>query len=419
MDIIKKVINGIEVTYIKTDKFKSIAGRLHFKSLVNREKVTKRMLLRDIMIDNCKKYDTNQKLNMNCLENYDATYAASVYQDGNYITNAFTFSFINERFIDDKVTDKAIDTFLEIVFNPNVNNNVFDKKTFDLCYKKAKEEIKRKQENPDAYCFYKLNELMGKDKPYSFDPDVETLKKQSPNVIYEEYVDMLNNSEVSLYLVGDFNYEHVAKEITKRIKKNKKYDNEILVKNDYKNEMISDECTLDTSASVLSVGFKCKDLTDYERVYVMPIYANILGGGATSRCFDQIREKNSLAYYAYSSYKKVYGLMYIYAGIKKENKDKTLKLMLDIQDGMKKITKKELDIAKKEIVTTFKKLDDGYMKLLSTYYYIDIMGEDDIEEKMKKFQKVTIKDVEGVHNKILKDAYFFVRGINNGKDYTP
>ncbi len=410
MDVIKKVINGVKVTYIKTDKFKSIAGRLHFRSLINKEKVTKRMLLRDIMIDNCKRYNTNQKLNLNCLENYDATYYASVYQDGNYITSSFTFSFINERFIDDKVTDSAINTFCEIVFNPNVNNDEFDKKTFDLCYKKAEEGIKRRKEDPDAYCFYKLNQLMGKDKPYAFEADLDVLKKQSTKSIYDEYKDMINDSEVSLYLVGDFDYESVAKEITKHIKMNKDYDEEIIVNNDFKKKMVSDECKLNTSASVLSVGFKCKDLTDYERVYVMPIYSNILGGGSTSRCFDQIREKNSLAYYAYSSYKKVYGIMYIYAGIQKENKDKTLNLMMDIQKSMKKITKKELDIAKKEIDTTFKRLSDGYIKLLSTYYYIDIMNEDDIEEKMKKFQKVTIKEVEAVHNKILKDAYFFVRG---------
>ena len=41
MDVIKKVINGVKVTYIKTDKFKSIAGRLHFRSLINKEKVMK------------------------------------------------------------------------------------------------------------------------------------------------------------------------------------------------------------------------------------------------------------------------------------------------------------------------------------------------------------------------------------------
>ena len=410
MKVIKKVINNVPVTYIKTDKFKSIAGRLHFRTLTTKEKTTTRNLLKNIMIDNCMKYNTNKKLNLNCLENYDATYYSSVYQDGNYITNAFTFHSINDKFIDDIITDKVVDTFCEIIFYPNVNKMGFNKKTFDLCYKRMMESIKRKKEDPDAYCFYKLNNLMGSDKPYAFDEEVSVLKKQTPKTIYDEYNNMLNESEVSLYLIGDFDYEKVAKKITKKIKSNIKYNDEIVVKNDFRKSMVSDECFLLTSASVLSVGFKCKDLTDFERVNVLPIYVNILGGGATSRCFSEIREKNSLAYYCYASYKKLYGIFYIYAGIKKENKDKTLKLMLRMQEGMKKITQKELDIAKQEIITQFKQLNDNYLKLLSAYYFTDITGEDIMEEKMKKYQSVTIQDVQNVHKKIIKDAYFFVGG---------
>ena len=411
MEIIKKIINNVAVTYIKTDKFKSIAGRLCFKSLVKDDSITKRTLLRNIMIDNCKKYNSNKLLNLNCLENYDATYFASINIDGNYITSSFSFSSINEKFLDEKITNNVIDTFNEIIFNPNVCDDAFDKKTFDLCYKRLEESIKRRKENPDRYCYEKLVNQMGKDKPYAFDANLRDLKKLNAENIYKEYLNLMNDSEISLYLIGDFDYEKVANDITRNIKNNKIYNEEILIKNDYKKVVSKKESSLNTSASVLSVGFKCKDLTDFERVYVMPIYSNILGGGATSRLFNEIREKESLAYYCNSSYKKLDGIFGIYAGIKKENKDKTLKLMLDVQKSMSKVTKKELDIVKKDIITSLKQSVDNYGTLLTKCYYKDITGEEIDEEKIKLFNSVTINDIAKVHNKIIIDSIHFVKGV--------
>ena len=410
MQIIKKVINNVPVTYIKTNKFKSIGGRLFFKSPMTKEKMTTNMLLRDIMIDNCKMYNTNEKLNLNCLENYDATYSSSLEVNGNYIINSFNFSSIDEKYVGEGLHDKVVDTFCEIVFNPNIENNEFDKDTFNLCYKKLKESIYREKENINDYCFKKLYELMGSDKPYSFKPEIEILKKQTPKSMYEKYNELINESEISLYLIGDFDYEFIANKITKNIKTNKKYEEDIYVENEYKSKLLEKEEKIDTSSSVLAVGYKCKDLTKYEKEYVMPIYSNILGGGSSSRCFNEIREKNSLAYYCYTTYRKLHGLFCIYAGIKKENKDLTKNLMLKLQSSMNKISDNEIQLAKKDIISYLSRIHDSYVNALDYEYYKDLSDGDSIDIKKENFSKVTIKDVENLHNKIIIDSTFFVKG---------
>ena len=192
MKIIKKVINNIPVTYIKTDKFKSVAGTLYFKSLTSLEKRTKMVLLRNIMINNCKKFDTNEKLNLNCLENYDANYSSSTSFDGNYAALSFSFNVVDDKYLEEENNEKVIDTFNEIVFNPNVTNKAFDKETFDLCYKRFEESIKRRKEYPASYCFDNLKELMDNEKPYSFIPRLDILILLS-HILSSSFVDWPQN----------------------------------------------------------------------------------------------------------------------------------------------------------------------------------------------------------------------------------
>ena len=61
MKIFKREVNNVPVTIIKTDKFKQVAGRLYFKSPVSKSTITNRMMLRNMLMESCKKYDTSEQ----------------------------------------------------------------------------------------------------------------------------------------------------------------------------------------------------------------------------------------------------------------------------------------------------------------------------------------------------------------------
>lgn len=410
MEIIKDKVNNIPVTYIKTNKFNTVSAKLVFKTKVEKELITKRIMLRNMMLTSCKKYNTNKKVNLACLENYDENFFGRLEVLGNYIINSFSFSCITDKFVNDNVIDKTVDDFCEIVFNPNVKNGEFDKETFDVCYKKMEQAINSEKEKPDSYCFKNLYKLLGKNKPYSYDWNLEDLKKINPENLYNEYNNMINNSDVSLYIIGDLDYKKVAENILKNINSTKKIEEGIYIENDYKDNIVEKEESISLSASVIAYGFKCKDLTNFEKSYVLPLYCNILGGGASSRCFDNIRENNSLAYYCNTFYRKPEGLLVIYAGIQKENYEKTKNLMIDIQESMNKIEDEELEIAKKDYISFLNGIQDYRSRIIDAIYNVDLLNDDNLDEKIKNFCKVTKKDIEKVHGKIIKDSIFFLRG---------
>ena len=50
MKTLKRIINNVPVTILKTNKFKSVAGKLYFKSPITKEKMSYRLILRNILM---------------------------------------------------------------------------------------------------------------------------------------------------------------------------------------------------------------------------------------------------------------------------------------------------------------------------------------------------------------------------------
>lgn len=78
----------------------------------------------------------------------------------------------------------------------------------------------------------------------------------------------------------------------------------------------------------IAVAFEGPSATDDDR-YIHSMLSSTLGGGSTSRLFEQIREQEGLAYsiYAYSSHAVQAGMMGIYAAVAPENCAHTLDLI--------------------------------------------------------------------------------------------
>ncbi|MHB8157375.1 MAG: M16 family metallopeptidase, partial [Desulfocucumaceae bacterium] len=92
---------------------------------------------------------------------------------------------------------------------------------------------------------------------------------------------------------------------------------------------------------------------DHEKIYVFQLINTILGGGLSSRLFQEIREQRGLVYSVYSYHSSYHdaGLFCIYAGLSKENFQPTLELIYkevkDIQQNG--VTEKELRRAKDQL----------------------------------------------------------------------
>lgn len=151
-----------------------------------------------------------------------------------------------------------------------------------------------------------------------------------------------------------------------------------------------------------------------ERIYALKILNNILGGGASSRLFQRIREEYALVYSIYSYYTvfRDTGLITIYAGTNPANFRKVWELIWQelrkiIQHG---VSSDELKRAKEQIKGSL------LLALESVTYRMHRLGKTEImydrfikpQEILRKVFLVTQDDVQALAQELLEPSRFTV-----------
>lgn len=421
MNIIKKSINNIPVTIIKTNKFKSIVGMLSFKMPIKKEMITTRRLIRMLLSHTCNKYKNPKDLSINLLDNYGAYYNYSVVREGNYIINKFSFRVLEDKYTKEGNLKNALDTFKETIFNPNCDGKCFNKEEFDLFYQRMKSDIESIIERPKSYAMNKLcDEMGGEDSVISYKPTIEELSKVTSENLYEDYLDMINNSQIEFIIAGDLNNDEAcdySNYILKELKQNN-YDIPLIIKNDKIEDNFKEKIEeYNGKQSILTIGLKLDDLTEFERLYVLPIYCGVLGGGASSRLFNIVREKNSLAYSCFSRYEKDDSVIFIIAGIEKDNYKKARDLIKQVVSSMNDINEEEILRVKEEILTSLKESTDNLQNYPEIIFNGKLYNMRSIENRMENIKKVTKEDLKEVHKKVFLTNSYFLKGMKtNGNN---
>ena len=111
MEKISKNINGIDVTFIKTKKFKSICACLYFKGLVTEEKLIYYNLMRSVLLRSTKKYNTEEKLNMRILETYNPYYGGNCIRYGNYVVGFYCLDTLGDKYTEPGNLKRVVNIF--------------------------------------------------------------------------------------------------------------------------------------------------------------------------------------------------------------------------------------------------------------------------------------------------------------------
>lgn len=157
----------------------------------------------------------------------------------------------------------------------------------------------------------------------------------------------------------------------------------------------------DTEQVHICIGFEGIRNGD-DSLYPLLAVNNILGGGMSSRLFQNIREKRGLVYSVYS-YPTVYndaGLFTIYAGMKPENLNEVANLIYDEVRLIlsKGITKQELDKSKEQLKGNY------ILGLESTSSRMSSIGKSELllgyvktpDEILNLIESITMEDIEQI-----------------------
>lgn len=415
MNIIAKENN---IYFIKTTKFKTLSVKVVFYNDYSKDNATYLSLLTRVLSNTSKKYNTKKKLNNKLYDLFDANIYLSSNPSYKLSITSFTLNMVNPIYVnDEKMLGESIKFLNEIINNPNVDENGFNEKVFEEEKNKLQEAISKIYNNKSRYAIKQAIKYMCKDEMLSVGSlgTLEELNKITPKSLYEFYKKLINTSKVSIYCIGDINEDVIEK--VKRF--NKFYSNEqlafdpVVTLDKIPNEVQRFTETQDINQCHLVMGYRTPYNNKDENYYILQLFNMMYGGLFNSNLFMSVREKYSLAYDVSSTLVGDSKIMFVTAGIDKENIDKTVDIikseLLQYENGI--IDEDLLEIAKANALSDLNELEDSPSGYISYLMQEDIFGRrTSIEDLRDKIEKVTIEDIKNVANKIHLDTIYVLKG---------
>lgn len=410
--------NSFNIYTIKTDRFKTSHLEVIFKNVLKKEEIGTYSFLADMLSEGCKKYPRKKDLITRFEELYKIVIYASTMRVGNVIDLHVSLDFINPEYIEDEgYIEDVIKTLFEVILNPNVCNDKFDLKTFNIVKERLRREINSLKENPVKQSIKEAIKTMDSNSPTSYEilGTIEELENITPAKLYNAYKSLRKNFKVDVFLIGNLDMDNVASLIKKYFKN--RYivsDNfEVMVDNKETKKVKEKTMKSDNIQTNLVMLFNLKNLSELEKNITLNCFNYLYGsGGLTSKLYKSIREENSLCYAINSMYLKYDKLLMVQISLDNCNVKKAISLvkkeLKSMQNG--NFSEEEVRDAINNMVISLDMSLDNNIAILNNYVFNIYDKLPSIEERKEYFKKLTKEDIVNVSKKVKLNTIFTLEG---------
>lgn len=420
---VKEIKDGIKLHLINNDKFKTNLISVFLTTELNRENVTKNALIPAVLRRGSETMPTQEDISREMEEMYGASFNCGIDKRGDNQVLKFYMETVNDNFLPDNsenMLEKSINKILEIIFRPLIRDNSFYEEYVEQEKENLTQIIQGKIDNKANYAIERCIEEMYQDKPFALYKFgyIEDLENINGKNLYAYYKKLINNSKIDIFVSGI-----VGEDIIEKIETNSEVialaqREPIYAKPSLKVEVNNDGKVVKDSMSItqgkLVLGLNV-NVDNFDQQFDVMIYNSILGGTASSKLFQNVREKASLAYTAGSNFMKVKNIILVRCGIEIKNYDKALKIVKEQLEQMKddEFTDQDVEIAKKSLIDSIQTIDDEQDTEILYFFGQEFSEEPlDIQQYIERIKRITKMEVLNVAKKINIDTIYFLTNAN-------
>jgi len=412
--------NSFNVHTIKTDKFKTSHVEVIFRDIANKDEMGAYSFLADMLSQSSKTYPRKKDLITRFEELYKIIVYATTLRVGNVLDFHVSLDFINPDYINDKnYVEEVIKTLFDIIENPNVTNDEFDLKTFNIVKERLKREINSLKENPMKQSIKEAFKAMSADTPTSYEllGNLESLEKITPSSLYKTYKNLRKNFKVDIFLIGNLEMDDTVSLIKKYFKNRYIIENklDLMVDNKEIKRLVVKSMASDNVQANLVMIFNLKKLTEIEKNITFNVFNYLYGsGGLTSKLYQSIREKNSLCYAISSMYLKYDKLLLVHISLEQANVKKATSLVKKELKNMQvgNFTEEELKDAINNMIVSLDMAQDNNVSIINNYVFHVFDNLPMPEERVEMFKNIKKEDVINVAKKVKLNTVFTLEGRN-------
>ena len=417
----KEIKKGIKLHFLKTDKFKTDLVAILITTPLKKETVTKNAVLTSVLRRGSKTRQTMDKISIELENMYGAEFDCGIEKLADNHILKFYLESVNDSYIPEEsnVLEKNIEIISEIALDPYVESNRFKQEYVLQEKENIKQLIEGKKDDKDQYAFERCIEEMYKEKPhgiyrYGY---LEDLNAITPESLYEYYKELIKTAKIDIFISGELDNEKITNYINNisYIKNLNEREPEYIKdhpENETREEQLIEE-SLDITQGKLVLGLKI-DHPDTSIRYAGAVYNAILGGSANSKLFQNVREKESLAYTIGSRFIRQKNNIYIKGGIDLDKFDKALEVIKQQMEDIKKgnFSEEEINNAKIFLESNIKMLEDE-QDLMITYYIGQELSDSNqtVDSYLEEIKKITKQQIIEIANKTIIDTIYFLKNI--------
>ena len=325
-----------------------------------------------------------------------------------------------------KASSDKLDVVMDVIFDIYLNSK-FDDNAIQTERHVIVEEINMYKDDPPRYVNDLFEKLLYGDQPAGW--DIAGEKEIVLGLKRNEFVNYFNTHYIAentvVAVTGNIDPEVIKEKVAgyfEHIRHSKKPEKPPVVEK--QDNPAADIFYKETDQTHFVLGFRSFDMFD-ERRYALAVLGSILGGGMSSRLFDEVREKRGLAYYV-SAGQQPYtdsGYFAVSAGVNNQRAMEAIEVIIDEIKKIKKegVTPSELQQAKDKAV--------GRMALALEHsdYVAESVAESLIfhnkiltpDEELDKIKKVTLADIMQVASDVFDGSKLNLALIGPFKEVEP
>lgn len=317
-----------------------------------------------------------------------------------------------------KHTDKLLDIMSDILLNP-----VFKQVELDRLKKQTESALKASKDNPNAIARNVMNALVyGKKHPYGEITTEKSVKSITLNESRNFYNTYFHPNIAYLAIVGDITKDKAQNFAEKYFGQWKKKDVPVHKYKTPKEPLIRKVALVNRESSVQSViniAYPIKLALGTQDAITGTVVNKILGGGATGRLFQNLREDKAYTYGAYSSISadEFVGKFDASSEVRNAVTDSAITQLLYEMEriGKDKVTTAELNAAKNFLTGQFGRSLEKPQTLARYALNIEMykFPKNYYHDYLKNLSTVTVNDVQKFAKKYVKPNNSYVIVVGN------
>ena len=412
-----KIVDGVELHLIKNEKFKMNHITFRFSGDFNQKKVARRVLVAQILATANAEYPTAQCFRERLASLYGATLSTKVSTKGLVHIIDIELSFMKNRYTmaKENLLEEVIEFLYQVLFSPLVTVEQYQSKLFELEQANLINYLKADKDDS----FYSSE--LGLKKLFFTNPASQTSKYgtaelavvENSYTAFQEFQKMLREDRLDIFLLGEFDDYRMLQLFNRFPFEDRQKDLVFDYQQEFSNIVQEKLEVREVNQSVLQLGYSFPTRYGDKDYFTLLVFNGLFGGFAHSRLFTEIREKEGLAYTIGSHFDIFTGLLNVYAGIDKKNRNRAMQLInrqfSTIRTG--RFSEALLKQTKKMLQVNLKLAGDSPKVLIERSYNGQYLKNHySVDDMIDNIDKVNKADVMQLTKNIKLQALYFLEG---------